>query len=280
MFGGNVVGDRSFEKIFEDIREDDDVAAVVLRVNSPGGSGLASDNMWHQIKLTQAEGKPVVVSMGDYAASGGYYISAPADYIVAEPGTLTGSIGVFGGKMNTGGLFEKVGITTHTWQRGRLAGLLATNTSFNDDERAKFREFLEGFYKTFVTRVSDGRKMSFEDVHTIAQGRVWTGAQAKENGLVDELGGLDVALNKAKELGKIGADEDYALERFPRTKTFFDQLSDSLDKQTSMSSMSGLSAEAAAVPELGEALGQLLILDRVLGEGGVAAMLPGRITVK
>lgn len=274
VFGGQMIGDTSLLETLDDVREDEDVAAVVLRVNSPGGSGLASDNIWRGVERLKAAGKPVVVSMGDYAASGGYYISANADKIVAQPGTLTGSIGVFGGKMNIAGLYEKVGITMHTFKRGELATLFSSTSDFSDPERAKFREFLEGFYKTFVTRVSDGRKMPYDDVHAVAQGRVWTGTQAKERGLVDELGGLDVAIDAARGLASIPEGEEVTIERLPRRHTFVEQLMEDLQPQ------SRLPVELAAVPELAESYRSLFLLARVLEDGGVAAMLPGRIEIE
>ncbi|MDP2316098.1 MAG: signal peptide peptidase SppA [Pseudomonadota bacterium] len=272
MFGGSMVGDRTIAEMLKEVREDDDVVAVVLRVNSPGGSGLASDAMWHDIKRTREAGKPVVVSMGDYAASGGYYIAAAADAIVAEPGTLTGSIGVFGGKMNLAGLYEKLGITMHTYQRGQLSGLLSSTSDFNDLERAKFREFLEGFYQVFLTRVADGRNMTREQVHEVAQGRVWTGVQAKERGLVDELGGLDVALARARTLADIAEDEDINILRLPKRRTFVDQLLEDLQKAEVPAEM--------MIPGVRESYGRLFALSRVLEDGGVAAMLPGSLTIE
>lgn len=274
IFGGRSVGDETMEEILTDIREDDRVSAVVLRVNSPGGSGLASDNIWRQVALTREAGKPVVVSMGDYAASGGYYIAAGADHIVAEPGTLTGSIGVFGGKMNLRGLYEKVGVSLHTWQRGELANLLSSTSGFNEAERAQFRGFLQGFYDIFLARVAAGRDLSTEAVHAVAQGRVWTGEQALAHGLVDELGGLETAVAKAKELGGIGPDDKVTVERFPRQKTFFEVL------QEQMQPEAAVPAELALVPELARSWSDLLLLGRVLEDGGVAAMLPGRIEIR
>jgi len=271
MFGGSSIGDRTVIDTLDDLREDDDVAAVVLRVNSPGGSGLASDNIWHAIKRVKEAGKPVVVSMGDYAASGGYYIAAPADWIVAEPTTLTGSIGVFGGKMNLGGVFGNLGITTHTWQRGAMSDLFSSTNDFTEPERAKFREFLQGFYDTFVSRVSEGRKMTPEGVHAVAQGRVWTGAQAKERGLVDELGGLDVAITKATELAKVEG-ETLTVERFPKRRTFVEQITEDLQKSQLPPEMS--------VPEVKKAWATFETLDRVLADGGVAAMLPETFDIR
>lgn len=285
LFGGAFVGDETMHEIFEEVREDEDVVAVVLRVNSPGGSGLASDAMWHDLERIQADGKPVVVSMGDYAASGGYYIAAGADRIVAEPGTLTGSIGVFGGKMNFAGLFDKAGVTMHTWQRGQLAGMLSGTTDFSDAERAKFRQFLEGFYDVFLQRVADGRKMDKAAVHEIAQGRVWTGQQALERGLVDELGGLDVAVTRARELAKVAEDAEVDILRLPRRKTLVDQILDDMGSTAPQGAVEAAAVEAAlaeavAVPEVRESLGRLLGLARVLEDGGVAATLPGTIRIE
>lgn len=272
LFGGSMVGDVSMNDIFDDIREDDDIAAVVLRVNSPGGSGLASDNIWRGLKRLQAAGKPLVVSMGDYAASGGYYIAAPADWIVAEPTTLTGSIGVFGGKLNLGGIYGKIGITTHTYQRGLMSGLFSPIADFDEPQRAKFKEFLQSFYDIFLARVAEGREMETAAVHEVAQGRVWTGSQAKENGLVDEIGGLDTAIAKAKELAAIGADEKVRIERLPRRKTLIDQLAEDLGQANSPAEM--------VIPEVQQAYSDLVLLDRVLASGGVAAMLPGRLSIR
>ncbi len=272
IFGGSMVGDRTLVETIDDLREDDDVAAVVLRVNSPGGSGLASDNIWRALVRLKEADKPLVVSMGDYAASGGYYIAAPADWIVAGPATLTGSIGVFGGKMNLAGIYGKIGITTHTWRRGAMADLFSPIADFSEPERARFREFLETFYDIFLARVAEGRKMERDAVHAVAQGRVWTGTQAKERGLVDELGGLDAAITKARELAEVGADEEVQVERFPKRKTFFEQLSEDLEQ-------SRMPAEAQ-IPEVRRAFAELEVLDRVLADGGVAAMMPQRVEVE
>ncbi len=272
LFGGSLMGDRTIAEMLEQVREDEDVVAVVLRVNSPGGSGLASDAMWHDIKRTREAGKPVVVSMGDYAASGGYYIAAAADAIVAEPGTLTGSIGVFGGKMNLAGLYEKVGITLHTVQRGQLSSIFSSTSDFNDAERAKFRQFLEGFYDVFLARVAEGRGMTKEEVHVVAQGRVWTGVQAKERKLVDELGGLDVAIARARVLAEIPEGEDVSILRLPKRRTFVDQVMEDLTQAQMPAEMH--------IPEVRAAYGRLFALARVLESGGVAAMLPGTLEIR
>ncbi len=281
MFGSEKLGDQTFEEQMTDIREDEDIVAVVLRVNSPGGSGLASDNMWHQVDLVKAAGKPVVVSMGDYAASGGYYISAGADKIFAEPGTLTGSIGVFGGKINMAGLYTNLGVTMHTWKRGELAGLLDPQTDFSDAERVQFRAFLSSFYEQFLARVSAGRNMERDAVHQVAQGRVWTGVQAKERGLVDELGGLDMAIAAARDLAKVGADEELTIDRYPKRKTFVEQLLEDLDEQAATPTPDvSLVAVSGVSPDLARSLEHLQTLQGILAHGGVAAMMPGIIDVR
>jgi protease-4 len=211
--------------------------------------------------------------MGDYAASGGYYISAGANYIYAEPGTLTGSIGVFGGKLCIGGVYDKIGVTTYTYERGTYASLLSATHLFTDDDRAKFRSFLESFYQIFLSRVADGRKMSKEDVHAVAQGRVWTGDQALERHLVDEIGGLDDAIAKAAELGGAKAD-DVEIRRLPERKGFIDALVDQIQHPKASIDPSMLT------PELRSALSEAQRLDAALAGDGVAAMLPAPIEVE
>lgn len=272
LFGGQMIGDVSLVKTLEKLRKDEDVVAVVLRVNSPGGSGSASDAIWRAVERVK-EKKPVVVSMGDYAASGGYYIAAGASYIFAEPGTLTGSIGVFGGKLVLSGALEKIGVTSHTYERGAFASLLSSSRPFTDPDRAKFRTFLEAFYQTFLDRAAKGRGLTKEQVHAVAQGRVWTGEQALERKLVDELGGVDEAIAKAIVLA--GASEDVGIRRLPERKGFFDQLLADLEDPNG----AALSPMLAS-PELEEAVRTGLMLERALGRDGVAAMLPGALEIR
>jgi len=248
-----------------DAREADDVVAVVIRVNSPGGSGLASDMMWREVVRTREQGKPVVVSMADYAASGGYYIAAPADWIVAEPGTLTGSIGVFGGKMNLAGLYEKAGMTEHTWKRGAEADMFSSTSGFSEAGRATYRQFLEDFYEVFLDRVGSGRGMERDEVHAVAQGRVWTGAQALERGLVDELGGLDEAVRKAAELAQV---DDYGTHVLPKRKDFLELLLEDLEGTTN----ARVQIELPGIDV--ESVDSVLVLEKVLADG-VAAFASG-----
>jgi protease-4 len=185
---------------------DDKVRAIVFRVDSPGGSAVASDTIWREVGCARDAGKPVVVSMGGLAGSGGYYVSCGADAIVAEPGTLTGSIGVFGGKLDTTGLTDWLGIGYDATPRGAHARMFSTHRGFDDGERARLEEWLDWIYSDFTGKVAAGRGMSKEDVHELARGRVWTGADALERGLVDVLGGLRTATEIARERAGLAAD--------------------------------------------------------------------------
>ena len=205
------------------IRDDDSIKALVMRVDSPGGSGLASDIIWHEVERVR-EKKPVVVSMGDYAASGGYYIAMGADAIVAERTTLTGSIGVFSGKFNLAGLYDKIGLTTDSVKRGEMSDLFTADVPLGEDGRAKLEEFVDEFYGTFISKAATGRRTTPEAIHAVAQGRVWTGEQALALGLIDEIGSMRTALQLAKE--KAGLDGEVSLAIYPRQPTFWEQLVD------------------------------------------------------
>ncbi len=197
LTGGQLASDKVAASL-RAARDADDVRAVVFRVDSPGGSAVASDTIWREVCLTREAGKPVVVSMGELAASGGYYVSCPADVIVAEPATLTGSIGVVGGKAVVAGLFDRVGLTTDAVSYGRHARMYSGRVGFTDDERERLDAMLDAIYDLFVDRVAQGRRMSRDAVHEVARGRVWTGADAAKRGLVDELGGLRDAVRIAR----------------------------------------------------------------------------------
>lgn len=219
----SVITPNALKTAFEKARTDDSVQAVVLRVDSPGGSALASDLIWREVMLTQRE-KPVVVSMGDVAASGGYYIAMAAGTIVAHPSTLTGSIGVFGGKLNMKGLYNKVGLTKEIITYGQNSTLYSDYGGFTPTERERVEKLMKTIYEDFVGKAATGRNKSFAEIDEIAQGRVWTGQQAKALGLVDELGGLDTALSIAKEQAGFSADDAVNLIVLPKQKPFFEQL--------------------------------------------------------
>ena len=218
-----VITPNELKAAFKKARTDDSVQAVVLRVDSPGGSALASDLIWREVMLTQRE-KPVVVSMGDVAASGGYYIAMAAGTIVAHPSTLTGSIGVFGGKLNMKGLYNKVGLTKEIITYGQNSTLYSDYGGFTPTERERVEKLMKTIYEDFVGKAATGRNKSFAEIDEIAQGRVWTGQQAKALGLVDELGGLDTALSIAKEQAGFSADDEVNLIVLPKQKPFFEQL--------------------------------------------------------
>ena len=220
-----------YDKLIKDIRKianDNEIKALVLRVNSPGGSGFASEQIWKALMDLKAAGKPIVVSMGDYAASGGYYISCMADYIVAEPTTLTGSIGVFGTIPNMSGLATgKLGVNfeevkTHEY------GTLSTMRAATEAEKAQIQKGIETFYELFTLRCAEGRGMDQDSIKAIAGGRVWTGADALGIGLVDELGGIETALDKAAELAGIEAGA-YSRAVYPFAKTSLETVMELLD---------------------------------------------------
>jgi len=205
------VGQGSMNKSLKKAREDKKIKAVVLRVNSPGGSALASELIWREIELTKAV-KPVIVSMGDVAASGGYYIACNADKIIAEPTTITGSIGVFGTLPNAKGLADKWGINAEQVKTNKNAVNFSLFEDMTAEQKGFIKEGINDIYELFTNRVAVGRNMTQDAVKEIAQGRVWTGVDALENGLVDELGGLDLALKYAAEAAEI---EDYKIREYP-----------------------------------------------------------------
>ncbi|NCC10994.1 MAG: signal peptide peptidase SppA [Bacteroidia bacterium] len=216
---GLIIGNE-VSKDLAKLKENDDIKAVVLRVNSPGGSAFASEQIWHAVKELKAK-KPVIVSMGDYAASGGYYISCIADTILAEPTTLTGSIGIFGMVPNAQELARKIGVTYDVVKTNKFADFGNLMRPFNDDEKALMQMMINQGYNTFVGRCAEGRGMSKEAIEKIAEGRVWTGKKAKELGLVDLLGGMDKALEIAAKKANV---KTYTVISYPNKKDFFEAL--------------------------------------------------------
>ena len=222
--GDQSIGSDTVAKALNDAAADTSLKAIVLRVDSPGGSGLASDIIWHAVEAANQK-KPVVVSMSDVAASGGYYISASAAKIIAQPSTITGSIGVVAGKPVLRGFYDWLGISNEYVLRGKNAGMFRETEKFSDDERAKFEEWIKTtYYQDFVPKVAKGRNKDAQYIDSIAQGRVWTGGQAKGNGLVDDFGGLDKAIEVAKQLAKIPADKGVERVILPYPTTFLQEL--------------------------------------------------------
>ena len=222
--GEQSIGSDTLAKALNDAAADKTIKAIVLRVDSPGGSGLASDIIWHAVEAANQK-KPVVVSMSDVAASGGYYISASAAKIVAQPSTITGSIGVVAGKPVMRGFYDWLGISNEYVLRGKNAGMFRETEKFTDDERAKFEDWIKNtYYNDFVPKVAKGRKKDPQFIDSVGQGRVWTGAQAKDRSLVDEFGGLDKAIEVAKQLANIPADKGVERVILPYPQTFLQQL--------------------------------------------------------
>jgi protease-4 len=222
--GDQSIGSDTLSKALTDAAADKTIKAIVLRVDSPGGSGLASDIIWHAVEAANQK-KPVVVSMSDVAASGGYYISASAANIVAQPSTITGSIGVVAGKPVVRGFYDWLGISNEYVLRGKNAGMFRETEKFSDDERAKFEQWIKDtYYNDFVPKVAKGRKKDPQFIDSVGQGRVWTGGQAKDRGLVDEFGGLDKAIEVAKQLANIPANKGVERVILPYPQTFLQQL--------------------------------------------------------
>ena len=266
-FGGQVAGSDTVAAALRAARKDAEVKAILLRVDSPGGSGTASDVIWREVVLAR-KSKPVIVSMGDLAASGGYYIAMASDVIVAQPSTITGSIGVFGGKMTLRGLYDKVGLTKEILSRGQNADLFTDYRPWTDEERAKFRSLMVSFYEEFVTKAAEGRKKTYAEIDAVAQGRVWTGSEALTHGLVDRLGGLEVALAIAKERARIDKDQEVNLVVLPEHKGLIETI---LERQED-------SSEVLAV--LPDDLRRVARWVRALAQGDTLARLPFDLQVR
>jgi protease-4 len=209
---------RAIARAFVAAVRDRDVRAIVFRIDSPGGSATASETIWREVARAREQGKPIIVSMGDVAASGGYYVAAPADKIVAEPATLTGSIGVLGGKIVVGDLLQKLGITTDSAQRGANADMYSATADFSPESHQRLVDELDETYRGFKDHVVSGRHLSPDVVEAAAKGRVWTGEEAKAQGLVDALGGYDTALALARQAASLAADAPVNVVVFPRER--------------------------------------------------------------
>ena len=281
-FGGQTVGSDTMVKAINEATEDDSIKAIVLRVDSPGGSALASDVMWHAIEKAK-EKKPFVVSMGDVAASGGYYIACNANKIVAEPSTVTGSIGVFLGKPIMNGFYDWVGITNEYVLRGKNAGLFRETQKWEGAELEKMLQQTNSiYYDNFVPKVAKGRNKSVEEVDSIGQGRVWTGFQAKERGLIDEFGGLEKAIEIAKQLANLPADKDVRRIAYPKPVPFLERIFGS-GEDTTFSKTEEQKAQEAIIKALPEDVRKTLryasILDQ-MKRGEAMMMLPFELEIK
>jgi protease-4 len=273
---GAVVGADSLVEYIRDIRADRSIRAIVLRVDSPGGSSTASDVIWRELSISRENDRPVIVSMSDLAASGGYYIALGGDAIVAQPGTLTGSIGVYTGKFVTTGSLDKLGANLEATSLGRHAQIYSPDRRFTAEERRKIEESMQLVYDQFIERTAAARHMPPEKVDEVAQGRVWTGEQAKQIGLVDELGGLYKAIDLAKQRARIAADDEVQLVVYPPRRSFFEVLADEI--QSPIGRLQTMNASEALLQILGprerKALAAVLAPSRLFRTGQVLAHMP------
>ncbi len=281
-FGGEMVGSDTIVKAVNQAAEDSSIKAIVLRVDSPGGSALASDMMWHSLENAKAK-KPVVVSMADVAASGGYYIACNANKIVAQPSTVTGSIGMFMGKPVIKGFYDWVGVTNEYVMRGKNAGIFRETEKWTPEERAKMEDQAKKvYYGDFVPKVAKGRNKSDAEIDALGQGRVWTGTQAKQNGLVDEFGGLEKAIEIAKNLANIPADKEVRRVGFPEPRPFIETIFGSSD-DSAFADAKQLETQKALVESLPEDVRRTLrfaeIFDR-MKKGEAMLMLPFELQIK
>ncbi len=269
FFGSSLLGGDGFSKVLDEVRKDKEIEAVILRIDSPGGDALASDRMWRSLQLLRQE-KPVVVSMSDVAASGGYYMAMGKDTpILAYPGTFTGSIGVYFGKFNLRGLYDKIGLHKEILTRGKFAAIDTDYRPLTNDERKKLREGVEAVYDSFVSKVAEARGSTWDEIHEVAQGRVWMGDEAVEQGLADEIGGFERAIALAKEKAGIPEGDEVALATYPRRKQLIDLLMnpDRMARRTILPA----SWKARLDPQ-----GML----PAMAEGGMLAITPYSVTIR
>jgi len=264
--GSGEVGGARFSRALRRLREDDDVKAIVLRVNSPGGAVGASEQIQRELRLAR-EKKPVIISMGSYAASGGYWISAYGDRIFAQPDSITGSIGVFGLQLDVQKLAHNLGLTFDTVKTGKFADTLTITRPKTEEELAVVQKLVDWIYGEFVGKVAEARQLDRAKVEEIAQGRVWSGAEAKKLGLVDELGGLDAALAEAASRAKLG--EHYATEEFPRPRELLEAVAELLDRSPRRETDAAAGDVASS---MGRAKAKMLIeAAQVMRQSGVPA---------
>ena len=271
LFGDQTIGSRTVVETLRNAEKDKSVVAIVLRVDSPGGSAAASDVIWHEIKRVE---KPIVASMGDTAASGGYYIAMGCDKVFAEPGTLTGSIGVVGGKLAVGQLLDKVGVSTEIVSRGKNSGIFSTESKFSDSERQVWMQSMQETYRQFVAKAAESRSIDVDRMQALAGGRLWTGRQAQANGLVDQLGTLQDAVEAARQLAGVNEEEKTELLILPKPKSLFDQMLDD-----SMIQLNLRTAVDAAVPLRGLKVAEIYMLQDMFAEPSVLVS-PYRIDIR
>ena len=271
---GYVMGSDSIVEYIRDIRADRSIRAVVLRVDSPGGGSTASDVIWRELMISKTgeNARPLIVSMSDLAASGGYYIAMAGDVIVAQPGTLTGSIGIYVGKFVTGGTFAKLGANIEATSDGRHAEIFSPDRKFTSEERGKIHASMQAFYDQFVEKVAEARHTTPEKIDQVAQGRVWTGHQAKQVGLVDQLGGLQDALAIAKQRAHIPAEEEIEVVVYPPRRSLYEVLTEQFDSPVERSTSESILSLLGARDR--RALAALLAPSRLFRSGEILAHMP------
>ncbi len=269
---GGVISSGSFNKIIRQVRNDSSIKGVILRVDSPGGDAVASDEILHELKLLSAA-KPLVISMSDLAASGGYFISMTGDQIFSYPNTITGSIGVLYVRPNFHNLYDKLGIQQETIARGKLADLDSLYNPLSDAARQKLHDSIEDTYRSFVTKVATSRRKTYDQIDQLAQGRVWMGTQARENALVDELGGLDEAVASIRRKAKLSATGDTNLVMFPPRRSWLDLLTNSSgDSVTDVMIRKEIHAALPGLPES-------VLPSPAMLKGGMLRILPYQLSV-
>jgi protease-4 len=274
--GDNGIESEAFDRILNRVSRDSRVKAVIVRINSPGGEVMASDDLWRAMNDLSAK-KPVVISMSDDAASGGYYMAMSGDPLVAYPGTITGSIGVVFGKPNLHGLYDKLGITKDSIARGRFARIDSDYESLDSPARQKLRDGIDAEYEDFLSKVSAARHKPADQIRPLAEGRVWLGSQAKDNGLVDELGGIDKAIEMAKTKAKIPASSRIGLTLYPAKKTLTDVLFRQSDDESDLRAGNDLQALAGLAGRAPVSPLRKIFADsrlRVWMRGGMLRMMP------
>ena len=273
-FSGQTMGSTTIVSALDKANRDENVVAIVLRVNSPGGSAVASDLIWRK---TQEIDKPIVASMGDVAASGGYYISMGADKIFCEPGGITGSIGVVSGKLAVKGMYKKLGISTDLISRGENSGIFSGLRKWNDSERAAMLRMMEDCYDQFTSKAAAGRDMPVGQLKKLAGGRVYTGRQAKQNGLVDETGTLADAIAAAKKLAGVKSSEKVKTLILPEPVEFFEAMFGDLDKEKEVR----LSLEQLGMPrDLSRAVRQLHTWQQLLEREPIGLFMPYDLVIE
>jgi protease IV len=267
FMGESTMGSDTIVEALREASEDENVSAIVFRIDSPGGSALASDIIWNEIQKIE---KPVIASMGDVAGSGGYYIAMGCDKIYAEPGTLTGSIGVVGGKLALGKAMERFGLTTDVIAMGKNSGLFSANSPFTESERTAWQQMMNETYRLFTTKAAAGRKMTVDELQKLAGGRVWSGRQAKANGLIDEVGTLKDAIAEAQRRGGLEVKDNPELLILPEQKSFFEQLIEG----------DSVTTPTVLVPMLPtDVLDHLKLVEQLFSEPSVLLM-PCKITIR